>query len=88
MGIGEVKLVRPVDGDTARFRDPIAGVEFSLRYLGIDTPESTWQKDPWGKAASDYSKQRLNAATTIVLEAISLRSKFFHIKLRVSSSCF
>ena len=76
-GIGEVKLVRPVDGDTARFRDPIAGVEFSLRYLGIDTPESTRQKDPWGKAASDYSKQRLNAATTIVLEAEGSRNDLY-----------
>ncbi len=76
-GIGEVKLVRPVDGDTARFKDIITGQEFSLRYLGIDTPESTREKDPWGKEASDYSKRRLNAATTIVLEAEGSRTDMY-----------
>ena len=67
-GIGEVKLVRTTDGDTARFRDVVTGEEFNLRFLGIDTPESTWQKDPWGKAASDYAKERLTSAKHIVLE--------------------
>ena len=73
-GIGEVTLVSPTDGDTARFKDVITGETFRLRFLGIDTPESTIDKDPWGKAASDYSKQRLQAAKTIVLEAEGSRN--------------
>ena len=47
-GVGEVELVRSTDGDTARFKDIITGETFSLRFLGIDTPESTIEKDPWG----------------------------------------
>lgn len=74
-GIGEVELVRSTDGDTARFRDIITGETFSLRFLGIDTPESTIEKDPWGKAASDYTKKKLENADTIVLEAEGARTE-------------
>lgn len=76
-GVGEVKLVRSVDGDTARFRDIITGQEFSLRFLGIDTPESTIDKDPWGKAASNYTAAKLKNATTIVLEAEGARTESY-----------
>ncbi len=66
-GIGEVELVRCVDGDTAIFAE--GSQEFSVRYLGIDTPESTYRFDPWGKAASDHMCEALESASTIVLEA-------------------
>lgn len=66
-GIGEVELVQCVDGDTARFRD--GNETFSVRFLGIDTPESTYRFDPWGKAASDFVCTKLQNAETIVLEA-------------------
>ncbi|MFH5881946.1 thermonuclease family protein [Liberiplasma polymorphum] len=66
-GIGVVELFRCVDGDTAHFRE---GQEtFSVRFLGIDTPESTYRFDPWGKEASAYVCDRLENAETIVLEA-------------------
>ncbi|MBE6130199.1 MAG: thermonuclease family protein [Erysipelotrichaceae bacterium] len=74
-GIGEVELVYSIDGDTARFRDIITGEVFSLRFLGIDTPESTIDKDPWGKAASNYTKKKLESAKTIVLEAEGARTE-------------
>lgn len=74
-GVGEVELVYSVDGDTARFKDIITGETFSLRFLGIDTPESTIDKDPWGKAASDYTKKKLSNASTIVLEAEGARTE-------------
>ncbi len=76
-GIGEVELVYSTDGDTARFKDIITGETFSLRFLGIDTPESTIDKDPWGKAASDYTKKRLTQAKTIVLEAEGARTETY-----------
>jgi micrococcal nuclease len=66
-GIGEVDLVRCVDGDTAVFKD--GSTEFNVRYLGIDTPESTYRFDPWGKAASVHMCEALENASTIVLEA-------------------
>lgn len=74
-GIGEVELVYSVDGDTARFKDLITGETFSLRFLGIDTPESTIDKDPWGKAASDFTRKKLTSAKTIVLEAEGARTE-------------
>ena len=74
-GVGVVQLVSATDGDTARFKDVITGETFSLRFLGIDTPESTIEKDPWGKAASEYTKKKLQNAKTIVLEAEGARTE-------------
>lgn len=72
-GVGIVTLVSTVDGDTARFYDPIAKETIRLRFLGINTPETSIKKDPWGKAASDYAAQRLRNAKEIVLEAEGTR---------------
>jgi micrococcal nuclease len=66
-GVGEVTLVRCVDGDTAFFTE--GGDSFSVRFLGINTPESTAKFEPWGKAASDFTCDKLENATTIVLQA-------------------
>lgn len=74
-GIGEVELVYSIDGDTARFKDVITGETFSLRFLGIDTPESTIEKDPWGMAASEYTRKKLSSAKTIVLESEGARTE-------------
>jgi len=76
-GIGEVTLKTPIDGDTAHFypvvtttsRDPIKS-----RFWGIDTPESTGRIQPWGQAASKFTKQKLNNAKengTIVVSTAS-----------------
>jgi micrococcal nuclease len=66
-GVGEVDLVRCVDGDTAFFRE--GNQTFSVRFLGINTPESTAKFEPWGKPASDYTCDKLENATTLVLQA-------------------
>lgn len=67
-GVGKVTLARLVDGDTAHFYD-ITGEYIKLRFLLIDTPESTKDKDPWGLAASNYTKDKLLNAKEIVLES-------------------
>lgn len=74
-GIGEVVLSRAVDGDTAYFyeKDSDNKELIKVRFLGIDTPESTKEHDPWGEAASDYTKKVLNKANTIVLESEGTR---------------
>ena len=54
-GIGEVTPVRFVDGDTTVFRTK-SGEEFTVRYNGINTPESTYRIEPWGYAASKFNK--------------------------------
>ena len=66
-GVGEVDLDRCVDGDTAIFRE--GSQTFTVRFLGINTPESTYKFEPWGKPASEFTCDKLTNATTIVLEA-------------------
>lgn len=39
------------------------------RYLAINTPESTGQIEPWGKAASRFTRSKLESATSIVIES-------------------
>ncbi len=61
-----------VDGDTTHFNisDPsFAGGVLKARYLGINTPESTGQIEPWGKKASNYTKEALKSATSIIVES-------------------
>ena len=67
-GIGVVELDQCIDGDTTRFRSQ-GGSSFSVRYIGIDTPESTGNVEPWGFPASDYVCDVLTNANEIVLES-------------------
>jgi micrococcal nuclease len=67
-GIGQVTLLRVVDGDTAHFLDE-DGQTIKIRFLGINTPESTGTIAPWGKKASSYAKIKLQAAVEIVIES-------------------
>ena len=62
----EVSLIKCVDGDTAWFN--IDGEKTKVRFLYIDTPESTNQIEPYGKEASEYTKEQLTNASTIELE--------------------
>mgnify|MGYP002515332996 FL=1 len=63
-GIGLVKLASNTDGDTAKFYDASKTINdrFTLRFLGINTPESTATIEPWGKKASVYVANILNKA--------------------------
>lgn len=63
-GIQEVSLRGCTDGDTASF----TGVG-AVRYLNIDTPESTGVVEEWGIAASDHMCELLTEAETIVVES-------------------
>jgi micrococcal nuclease len=70
-GVGEVTLNRLVDGDTISVYS--GNTSITIRFLGIDTPESTGRVEAWGKAASSFVKDKLNTAVSIVLEAESER---------------
>lgn len=65
-GIGEAELNQCIDGDTTWFTAD--GQFVNVRYLNIDTPESTGEIEPWGKASSDFVCEALEEADTIVLE--------------------
>ena len=74
-GIGEVVVSQYVDGDTTVFRSKSGGGTYSVRYNGINTPESTYKVEPWGFAASKYTKEQLKAAAKIVLQADDLANR-------------
>lgn len=78
-GIGEVaKVVRYVDGDTTVFQ-LTNGEQITVRYNGINTPESTYRVEPWGFAASKYNKQLFREALAngakIVLQTESMTER-------------
>lgn len=61
-----------IDGDTTHFyidEDIIPEGYVKARYLCINTPESTGVIEPWGKKASNYTKEQLKKATSIIVES-------------------
>ncbi len=66
----KVKLF--VDGDTTHFyvdKSVIDTGVIKARYLAINTPESTGKIEEYGKAASNFTKEKLSKATSIYLES-------------------
>lgn len=49
-------FVNYVDGDTTHVETLNLGYTVKIRYLSIDTPESTSEIEEWGLSASNYSK--------------------------------
>lgn len=61
-----------VDGDTTHFYvspDLVEGGILKARYLAINTPESTGKIEEYGKKASNFTKERLSKATSIIIES-------------------
>lgn len=61
-----------IDGDTTHFYvDPSIATDGILkaRYLAINTPESTGKIEEWGKAASKFTRSKLEQAVSIILES-------------------
>jgi micrococcal nuclease len=67
-GIEIVTLFQAVDGDTAHFLDA-DNKNLKIRFLGVNTPESTGQIAPWGNQASAFTKSKLENAAEIVIES-------------------
>lgn len=68
----EVTVHAYIDGDTTHFNVPesvMPGGVLKARYLAINTPESTGKIEPWGKTASNYTKETLKNATSIIIES-------------------
>ena len=68
----EVTVHIYIDGDTTHFNVPASvmdGGVLKARYLAINTPESTGRIEPWGKAASNFTKEKLKNATSIIIES-------------------
>ena len=74
----EVELKMHIDGDTSHFYVPTsANVPESVattgvlkaRYLAINTPESTGKIEEYGKKASNFTKEKLTNAVSIIIES-------------------
>ena len=76
-GVGEFDLWMTIDGDTAHFTPKVTTTSsetVKARFYGIDTPESTGRIQPYGKQASNFTKDKLYNASkngTIVLAGVS-----------------
>lgn len=62
-------FINYVDGDTTHVETLNYGYTVKIRYLSIDTPESTSDVEEWGKAASNYNHEHLSTAKHIILES-------------------
>ena len=68
----EVTVHGFVDGDTTHFNVPTSVVNTGIlkaRYLAINTPESTGKIEEWGKKASNFTREKLSKATSIIIES-------------------
>lgn len=74
----EVTLYKNIDGDTThfKFKDSSKLPEesredgyFKARYMAINTPESTGKIEEWGRRASNFTKNALNNAESIIIES-------------------
>ena len=68
----EVTVHTFIDGDTTHFNVPKSVMENGIlkaRYLAINTPESTGKIEPYGKTASNFTKEKLSQATSIIIES-------------------
>ncbi len=68
----EVTVKTFVDGDTVHFHVPTSvmpGGVLKARFLAINTPESTGKIEEYGKAASNFTKETLQKAVSIIIES-------------------
>ena len=79
-GIGEVQLYVATDGDTAQFKE--GNTTFTVRFNGVDTPESTYKLEPWGKAAARFTKEKLTNAYKIVLQRDEIKTQILDSTLK------
>lgn len=68
----EVTVKTFVDGDTTHFYVPNSVMPSGVlkaRYLAINTPESTGKIEEYGKKASAFTREKLESATSIIIES-------------------
>lgn len=68
----EVTVRSYIDGDTTHFNVPHDISDNGIlkaRYLCVNTPESTGKIEEWGKKASSFTKDKLQNASSIIVES-------------------
>ena len=68
----EVTVKSFIDGDTTHFYVPESVAQngvLKARYLAVNTPESTGKIEEWGKKASNFTREKLESAESIIIES-------------------
>lgn len=68
------KVERVVDGDTAIIN--IDGESFRVRFIGVNTPESTTRIEEYGKEASNFTKKYLTGKEVYLEKDVSETDKY------------
>lgn len=68
-------MISVTDGDTIKVRLD-NGTEEKVRFIGVDTPESTTQIEPYGKEAAVFTNDQLNGKTVYLEKDVSERDKY------------
>lgn len=69
------QVVDVVDGDTIRV--VIDGREYSVRYIGMDAPETTFGKsEPYGRLATDLNRQLVGGKTVELVKDVSETDRY------------
>lgn len=65
----EAKITKVIDGDTVWV--DIGGKSFKVRLIGINCPEYTKEIEPYGKEATEYTKNNLEGKTVYLMKDVS-----------------
>jgi micrococcal nuclease len=65
----EAEVVEIIDGDTIRVR--IDGVTYSLRYIGMDTPENTNPSQYFSAETTEKNRQLVGGKTVLLIKDVS-----------------
>jgi micrococcal nuclease len=69
-------VVDVVDGDTIKVKLDQDGGTYSVRYIGMDTPESTIQHEPFGKEASEKNAELVSGKKVTLFKDVSETDKY------------
>jgi micrococcal nuclease len=70
-GLEEVLVSRVVDGDTVELKDGR-----KVRFIGVNTPESTTRTEEYGKEASTYTTEKLEGKTVWLQKDVSETDRY------------
>ncbi|MCC5804351.1 thermonuclease family protein [Rossellomorea vietnamensis] len=70
-GLEEVLVSRVVDGDTVELKDGR-----KVRFIGVNTPESTTRTEEYGKEASNYTTEKLEGKTVWLQKDVSETDRY------------
>jgi len=68
------QVLRVVDGDTLRVA--LDGAEYSVRYIGMDTPENTKTREYYGQEASERNAELVRGGTALLYRDVSETDRY------------